>query len=67
MSLRAFHLFFIAMSVILAAFVAAWAVGEYQTGHQVTYVLTAVASLATGIGMAVYGAMFQRKTRGLVR
>ena len=30
MSLRAFHLLFIALSVVLAAFCAAWAVGQYR-------------------------------------
>ncbi len=34
MSLRAFHLFFIALSVVLAAFFAAWAGGQYRAGHQ---------------------------------
>jgi hypothetical protein len=33
MSLRAFHLLFIVMSVILTAFFAAWAFGEYRTGR----------------------------------
>ena len=65
MSLRAFHLFFIALSVVLAAFVAAWAFGQYQSVHEVSYALFGAMSLLTGVGMAVYGAMFQRKTRGL--
>ena len=33
MSLRAFHLLFIALSVVLAAFFAAWAVGQYRADH----------------------------------
>jgi hypothetical protein len=65
MSLRAFHLFFIGMSVVLAAFVAAWAGQQYQTMHTVTYAVTAVGALASGAGLAVYGAAFQRKTRRL--
>ena len=65
MSLRAFHLLFIALSVVLAAFVAAWAGQQYQASHAVSYALAAVASLASGGGLAVYGAAFQRKTRGL--
>ena len=65
MSLRAFHLLFIALSVILTAFFAAWAAGQYQASHQVSYVVAGVASLASGIGLAVYGAAFQRKTRNL--
>jgi hypothetical protein len=65
MSLRIFHLVFIAVSIVLAAFVAAWAVGEYQTGRQMSYVLTAIGSIAAAGALAVYGAMFQRKTRQL--
>ena len=63
MSLRAFHLLFIALSVALAAFFAAWAVGQYSTGHQTGYALTGVVSILTAAGLAVYGAAFQRKTR----
>ena len=65
MSLRAFHLLFIALSVVLTAFFAAWAVGQYRAEHVVGYALTAVASLAAGVGLAVYGAAFQRKTKRL--
>jgi FlaG/FlaF family flagellin (archaellin) len=64
-SLRAFHLLFIALSVVLAAFVAAWAIGQYQAAHAVTYAVTSVAALASGVGLACYGAAFQRKTRRL--
>jgi hypothetical protein len=63
MSLRTFHLVFIGVSVILAAFVAAWAGQQYQTAHGVGYALTAVLSLAAGGGLIAYGAAFQRKTR----
>jgi hypothetical protein len=65
MSLRAFHLFFIAVSIILAAFVAAWAAQQYQTTRAVSDAALAATSLASGIGLAVYGAAFQRKTRRL--
>jgi len=65
MSLRAFHLLFIGLSVVLAAFVAAWAGQQYQTLHQISYAMTAVGALATGLGLALYGAAFQRKMRRL--
>jgi hypothetical protein len=65
MSLRAFHLFFIAMSVILLAFMAAWAAGQYRELHQAVYVATAIGSAAAGAGLAVYAAKFQRKARRL--
>jgi hypothetical protein len=65
MSLRAFHLLFIALSVVLAAFVAAWAVGQYRAEHQAVYAMWSVISVFGGTALAVYGARFQRKTRNL--
>jgi hypothetical protein len=65
MSLRAFHLFFIALSVVLAAFCGAWALGEYQSAHEISYVLAAVLCFASVVGLASYGAAFRRKTRDL--
>ena len=64
-SLRMFHLVFIAVSVILAAFVAAWAGQQYRTLSDLTYAVTAIAALATGVGLGFYGAAFQRKARRL--
>ncbi len=65
MSLKMFHLVFIAVSVILAAFVAAWAGQQYTVASDLTYAVTAIAALASGVGLAFYGAAFQRKTKQL--
>jgi FlaG/FlaF family flagellin (archaellin) len=65
MSLRAFHLLFIALSVVLAAFFAAWATGQYRLEHEPVYALACVLAIAAGAGLAVYGTKFQRKTRNL--
>lgn len=65
MSLRAFHLLFISLSVVLAAFCAAWATGQYRMQHDFVYALGAVGSLACAGALAVYGAAFQRKTKNL--
>jgi ABC-type Fe3+-siderophore transport system permease subunit len=62
-SLRAFHLVFIGVSVVLAAFMAAWAANQYQAEPHSGYVMSAVVSLAAGVALAVYGTRFQRKTR----
>jgi uncharacterized membrane protein YadS len=63
MSLRAFHLLFIGLSVVLTVFFALWAVGQYRLMHQATYMLTGVASAVSGAALVFYGAAFQRKTR----
>ena len=65
MSLRAFHLFFIALSAALAVFFAAWAAGTYRAEGGVGYAVTAVAALAGSALLARYGASFQRKTKHL--
>lgn len=63
MSLRTFHMVFIGVSVVLAAFVSAWAVQQYQAVHAIGYAMTAVLALAAGGGLIAYGAVFQRKTK----
>ena len=65
MSLRMFHMVFIGVSVVLAAFVAAWAVQQYQAAQALIYAVTAALSLAAGGALIAYGAAFQRKTRQL--
>jgi hypothetical protein len=65
MSLKTFHLFFIAVSVALAAFLAAWAMGQYRAAPESGYVLLALASVAVGIALGFYGAAFQRKAKRL--
>ena len=63
MSLRAFHLLFIALSIILTVFLAVWAGAQYQSAGGTGFVLAAVLSLACGVALTVYGTVFQRKTR----
>jgi hypothetical protein len=65
MSLRTFHIVFIGVSVMLAAFVAAWAGQQYQAVHAVSYVITAAASLVAAGGLIAYGTAFQRRTKRL--
>jgi hypothetical protein len=65
MSLRSFHLFFIAVSVIITAFCGAWAVGQYRATSEPIFVVSAIGSIAGAVGLAVYGTAFQRKTRNL--
>lgn len=65
MGLRSFHLFFIAISVMLSAFFAAWCGEQYQARHELLFAAAAVLSLATAGGLVVYGITFQKKTRQL--
>lgn len=65
MGIRRFHLVFISISVMLAAFTAAWSATQYQTDPRAGYIVAVVGSLVAGAALAVYGAAFQRKTRQL--
>jgi hypothetical protein len=65
MTLRLFHLVFIGLSIILAAFCAAWAVGQYRVRPEAIFLVTAVVSIAGALGLAAYATAFQRKTRNL--
>jgi hypothetical protein len=56
---------FIALSVALAAFVAAWAANQYRTEPGMGYIATVMASIGAGAALAVYGSRFQRKTKRL--
>jgi hypothetical protein len=65
MGLRTFHLLFVSLSVLLAAFTAAWATGQYRLEHEAMYALYGAGSVLAGAALIVYGAAFQRKTRNL--
>jgi len=65
MSLRTFHLLFIALSVVLTAFMAAWAGAQYAARHEAVYVATAIGSLAAGAALVVYAMAFVKKTKRL--
>jgi steroid 5-alpha reductase family enzyme len=65
MSIRSFHLFFISLSVLLMAFMAAWATGQYRVEHDAVDVVWGLVAVCAGGLMIVYGTAFRRKTRNL--
>jgi hypothetical protein len=64
-SLRIFHLLFITVSALLAVFCAGWAATAYRADQGVLYAAVSVLSVVAAVGLVGYGAVFQRKTRGL--
>lgn len=56
---------FIALSVLLAAFFAAWSLGQYRAEERLVYMTAAVGSFVCAAGLVWYGMSFQRKTRHL--
>jgi hypothetical protein len=65
MSLKSFHLVFITLSVILTAFLAAWAGGQYRLEHEPIFAVTTAGSLALAGGLMWYATAFRRKTKNL--
>jgi steroid 5-alpha reductase family enzyme len=63
MSLKAFHVVFIAASVSLSAVMAAWALGNWRSGGTSSDLAWGVGASLAGIVLMIYGAIFIRKLR----
>lgn len=63
MSLKAFHIFFVSVSVLLMLVVAGWCFGHYRQGGATMDLVWAVLSLVTAAGLVVYGKLFLKKLR----
>jgi len=63
MSLKAFHIFFIALSIVLSIGVGFWETSKYlESGASLPLVLAIVFYL-TGLGLLVYGRRFLKKMK----
>lgn len=60
MSLKAFHIFFIALSIILAIGCAVWA---FVNGSEPIF---GIASAIVAVGLIVYGGFFLKKAKGII-
>jgi glucose-6-phosphate-specific signal transduction histidine kinase len=65
LSLRSFHLFFIAVSVLLAAWVGVWGVQSYLVTRSLGDLALGVLFFGIGLGLVVYGLKARRKLRAL--
>ena len=63
MSLKAFHVFFISLSVATAWGFAAWLIDGYGKSHDIVQLLGGIASILAGAGLVVYGVYFLRKLK----
>lgn len=63
MSLKAFHILFIACSTLLAFWLGAWAIQAYGRSSQGLLLVSGIAAIAAGAGLIVYGVLFLRKLR----
>jgi hypothetical protein len=65
LSLRSFHLFFITVSVLLAAWVGVWGVESWQATRSGGDLTLGLLFVALGIILLVYGLRARRKLREL--
>lgn len=63
MSLKAFHIVFIAMSVLTAFGFATWLFLGYAESRAVGLFISGVVSIFAGLGLIVYGFRFLRKLK----
>jgi uncharacterized membrane protein HdeD (DUF308 family) len=65
MSLRAFHIAFIVVSIVLSLVVTVWGVREYLNAGVASSLVVGLVALASGVTMVIYGARFFRKLQEL--
>lgn len=65
MSLRAFHLFFIAVSIAMCLVVGGWSVNEYLHQAATGMLLLGGSCFALGFVLVVYGVRVYRKLQAL--
>ncbi len=63
MSLKAFHIFFIALSTLLALGFGVWEVLAYAETGGITHLLIGIASFLAAIGLVIYGVRFLKKLK----
>lgn len=63
MSLKAFHIFFIATSVLLAVGFGVWEFAAYLRTENAWQLVIAVASVLVAVGLVVYGIRFMRRLK----
>lgn len=63
MSLKAFHVVFIAASASLAGVMAAWALGNWRSGGWGADLAWGVGSAVAALVLGAYGVVFVRKLR----
>ncbi|MBN8248093.1 MAG: hypothetical protein J0L84_11680 [Verrucomicrobia bacterium] len=65
MSLKAFHVVFVAVSILLTLVVSSWSFGNYRDGGSARDLAFGIASLLAGAGLAVYGRVFLKKFKNI--
>jgi uncharacterized PurR-regulated membrane protein YhhQ (DUF165 family) len=65
MSLRAFHIIFVIVTVILSLYVALWGIREFSQERSMGALALAILFFITAVGLIVYGKKAYRKLKEL--
>lgn len=65
MSLKAFHIVFVTVCVILALGFGGWAIQQWTQRHELASLIAGIGSLLGAAAMVVYGRWFLRKLQGV--
>jgi uncharacterized PurR-regulated membrane protein YhhQ (DUF165 family) len=65
MSLRAFHIVFVIVTIVLSLYVAVWGIQQFSQERSVTALTLAILFLATAVALLIYGKKVFVKLRDL--
>jgi hypothetical protein len=65
MSLKAFHIFFVVVSILLSLWVGVWGVQSYRAQGGASHLALAIVFFALGAALLVYGRLVARKLRAI--
>ena len=65
MSLKAFHIVFVAASIVLALMFGVWSLMSYFEGGPVRDLIFGIGSLVVGVGLVFYGKYVLRKLKDI--
>jgi hypothetical protein len=65
MSLKGFHIFFIAFTTLMALGVGAWCIWVNLVEGEPIFLAGAIASFASAVALVIYGVWFYRKMKRL--
>jgi len=65
MSLKAFHIVFVTVSIVLCLGFGLWAINEYRADGEVATLVVGIGSLLGCVVLGVYGRWFLKKLEGV--
>lgn len=65
MSLKAFHIVFVMISILLCLGFGLWAINEFRTDHDRVTLMVGIGSLLGCVVLGVYGRWFLKKLQGV--